>query len=160
MLLFSLKDKDLVEANRIARKYGSVMAIKDTNVMVGAAFAKECIVMELGASAISQAALLTDSCIPGFAFEIVKVEVMATAVTATISVDVQINGVTALNAAVVPVANVPTAGVLALTAAARRGTKLEAIQLKYTSNGTGAATNLRVRVWIRPIPAQGEVLAT
>jgi hypothetical protein len=56
-----------------------------------------------------------------------------------------------------PVAATPTAAVLATTLAARRGSASEAIQLKYTSDGTGAATNLVVSVWIRPLPLDGEV---
>jgi hypothetical protein len=133
------------------------MAVKDINVDKNAKHARECINFELGVTATGQAAKQTDSHVPGFAFEIVRVEVYALTVTAAISVDVQIAGATALNAAVVPVANTPTAAVLAAALAARRGSASEAIQLKYTSDGTGAATNLRARVWIRPLPLDGEV---
>src|ERR1700674_573429 len=89
--------------------------------------------------------------------ELVKVEVMAVTVTANISADVQIGAATALNAAVVPVAATPTAAPVAAALAARSGTALESINLKYTSDGTGAATNLVVSVWIRPAPLDGEV---
>jgi hypothetical protein len=133
------------------------MAVKDINVDKNAKHARELVRLVLGVSATGQAAKLVDSVTPGFAFEIVKVEVMAVTVTANISADVQIGGTTALNAAVVPVAATPTAAVLAATLAARRGSASEAIQLKYTSDGTGAATNLVVSVWIRPLPLDGEV---
>jgi hypothetical protein len=133
------------------------MAVKDTNVDKNAKFARKAVRLNLGVSATGQTAKLVDSVTPGFAFEIVKVEVMAVTVTANISADVQIGGTTALNAAVVPVAATPTAAVLATSLAARRGSATEAIQLKYTSDGTGVATNLIVTVWIRPLPLDGEV---
>lgn len=133
------------------------MSVTDRNIDKNARFARECINLELGASAISQTGKQTDSVVPGFAFEIVRVEVYALTVTATISADVQIQGATALASAVTPVADTPTAGTLAATLAAKRGSATDAIQLKYTSNGSGAATNLRARVWIRPVPVQGEV---
>lgn len=133
------------------------MSVTDRNIDKNAKFGRECLNLELGVSATGQAAKQTDSVVPGFAFEIVRVEVYALTVTAVISADVHIQGVTALNAAVVPVADTPTVGVLAATLAAKRGSATDAIQLKYTSNGAGAATNLRARVWIRPVPVQGEV---
>jgi len=133
------------------------MAVKDINVAKNANHAKELVRLVLGVTATGQAAKLVDAVTPGFAFEVVKVEVMAVTVTATLSVDVQIGGATALNAAVTPVAATPTPGVLAATLAARRGSATEAIQLKYTSDGTGAATNLVVSVWVRPLPLDGEV---
>lgn len=133
------------------------MAVKDINVQKAANHAKELVRVHLGVSATGQAAKLVDSVTPGFAFEVVKVEVMALTVTAVISVDVQIGGATALAGPVTPVAATPTAGVLAATLAAKRGTAAEAIQLKYTTDGAGAATNLIASVWIRPIPLDGEV---
>lgn len=115
------------------------------------------ITMSIGTTATSQTALLTDAVTPGFAFKIVKVEAMATAVTATISVDVQIGTTSVLTGAITPVANTPTAGTLSTTTANLLGSKTGIIKLFYTSNGSGAATNARVRVWIRPQPLNGEV---
>lgn len=133
------------------------MAISDRNIDKNAKFARALVQLELGTSAISQTGKQTDSHVPGYAFEIVRVEVYALTVTATITADVHIQGATALASVVTPVADTPTAATLAATLAAKRGSATDAIQLKYTSNGSGAATNLRVRVWIRPVPVQGEV---
>lgn len=135
------------------------MAVKDSNIQRSANVAKECVMLVLGTTATSQTAKQTHSVVPGFAFEVVRVEAYALTVTATISVDVQIGGTTCLTGAITPVADTPTAGTLATSAAARRGTATEAIQLKYTSNGTGAATNGLVAVWVRPLPLNGEVYA-
>lgn len=133
------------------------MAVTDRNVDKNAKFARSLVQLELGVSAVGQAAKQTDSHVPGFAFEIVKVELYALTVTAVITADVHIQGTSALAAGVAPVADTPTVAALAAALAARRGSNTDAIQLKYTSNGAGAATNMRARVWIRPVPLQGEV---
>ena len=138
--------------------------IRDKHISRGARVALTCVNLELGTTATSQTAKVADSTVPGYALEIVRVEVNAITVTATISVDVQIGTpggsfATALASAITPVAATPTAGTLASTIGAKRGAATEAIALLYTSNGTGAATNGRVRVWIRPVPLNGEVYA-
>lgn len=133
------------------------MAVKDRNVLPTASVARECVLLVAPATATSQAALEVDEVVPGFAFEVVRVEVHATAVTATISADVQIGSTSVLTGAVTPVANTATAGTLSTTLASRRGASTDAIRLKYTSNGTGAATSLKVRVWIRPQSMNGEI---
>lgn len=134
------------------------MAVKDINVSrTSANFAKELIRLQIGATATGQTGKQPDGVIPGFAFEIVKVEVNALTVTATISVDVLIGSTSCLTGAVTPVAATPTAGTLSSTLANKRGTATEAINVQYTSNGSGAMTNGIVSVWIRPIPANGEV---
>lgn len=134
------------------------MAVKDINIdRTRANFAKELIRLQIGTTAVSQTAKQPDGVIPGFAFEIVKVEVNALTVTATISVDVLIATTSVLTGAITPVAATPTAGTLSSTLATKRGSATEAINVQYTSNGTGAATNAIVSVWIRPVPANGEV---
>lgn len=135
------------------------MAVKDINVQKNANFSKKPLRFALGTSATSQTALLKDSLIPGFAFEIVKVEIFALTVAAVLTIDVQIGAVSALTAPVAPVANTPTAAPVSATLANRRGTALEAINLKYTSDGAGASTGCQVTVWIRPLPQNGEVYA-
>lgn len=108
-------------------------------------------------SATSQTALKEGSFSPGFAFEIMRVEVYAKTVTATISVDVKIGSTSALASAVTPVADTATAATLSTTLTSRRGTSSEAVNLHYTSNGTGAVTKCTVYVWVKPIPAGGDV---
>lgn len=131
--------------------------IKDYKLDPNGKVVLKCVDLHIGTTATSQTALLTDAATPGFPFKVVAVEAMSTAVTATISVDVQIGSTSVLNAAITPVANTPTAGVLSPTTANLIGSATGILKLKYTSNGTGAATNMRVRVWIRPEPLNGEV---
>jgi hypothetical protein len=132
------------------------MAVKDRNVLPTAGIAKECVLLVAPATAVSQAALEVDEVVPGFAFQVVRVEVHATAVTATISADVRIGTTSVLSSAVTPVANTATAGTLSSTLSALRGSSTDALRLHYTSNGTGAATSLKARVWIRPQSMNGE----
>ena len=133
------------------------MAVRDKDVDKNAALGRKLVLLTAPATATGQTALEVDTTVPGFAFEIEKVEVHATAVTATISADVQIGSTSVLSAAVTPVANAPTAGTLSSTLANIRGSSTDELRLLYTSNGTGAATALKARVWIRPIPGNGEV---
>lgn len=107
-------------------------------------------------TAVGQTALLVGAWTPGFRFQIDKVSVMATAVTATITVDVQIGGVSVLTGQITPVAGTETAGTLTATLATLRGKSTDQLQVKYTTNGSGAATNLVTTVQIRPYPLDGE----
>ncbi|MCU1350615.1 MAG: hypothetical protein JWO56_3645 [Acidobacteria bacterium] len=116
--------------------------------------------LAIGTTATSQTGKQPDSVVPGYAFEVMQVEANALTVTATISVDVLIGATSCLASVITPVAATPTRGTLASTVAARRGTSTEALNLNYTSNGSGAATNGFVTVWIRPIPGSGEILNT
>lgn len=133
------------------------MAVNDAKIHPKAKVALKCVDLHIGTTSTGQTGLLTDAVTPGFPFHVESVEVMATAVTATISVDVQIGSTSVLASAVTPVANTPTAGTLSSTAANLFGHATEVLKLKYTSNGTGAATNCRARVWIRPQPLNGEI---
>src|SRR6185312_1866590 len=103
-------------------------------------------------TALSQAALLAGAWTPGFKFQVIKVSVFATGVTATISADVQIGGTSVLTGAVTPVAGTETEGTLSGTLSKLRGSATSQLQVKYTTNGTGAGVNLMVSVQIRPYP--------
>lgn len=103
-------------------------------------------------TAVSQAGVLFGQITPGYRYQVTAVKVFAVTVTATISVDVQINGTTVLTGNVTPVAGAETAGTLSATLSARRGTSTNPLQVKLTTNGSGAATNLSVMVYIRPYP--------
>lgn len=131
--------------------------ITDRKIDPAGNVAKKCLPLVLGTTAISQTGKRTDAITPGFPFKVVKVEVYALTVTATISVDVQIGSTSVLSSVVTPVADTPTAGTLSSTVANLIGSSTSIISLKYTSNGSGAATNCVVRVWIRPQPLNGEV---
>lgn len=136
------------------------MAVQDINIKKDANIARECIVFPfIIASAISQADVKVRGVVPGYAFEITKVEVFAKTVTATLSVQVKIGTTSALSAAVTPVADTPTAATLSTTLANKRGSSTEAINVHYTTDGTGAFTGMTVHVWIRPLPLNGEVYA-
>jgi len=136
------------------------MAVTDVKMHPNAKSALTCIRLALGTTATGQTSKQTDGVIPGYDFRIVKVEVNALTVTATISVDVLIGSTSALASAITPVAATPTAGSLSTTLANVCGVSTDAINLQYTSNGTGAATNGYVSVWIRPQPMNGEIRNT
>lgn len=133
------------------------MSVTDNRINVNANHVREAVSLQLGTTATGQTAKRTQAITPGYAFQIVKVEVYALTVTATISVDVQIGSTSALASAITPVADTPTAGTLSTTLANRKGKSTDVISLLYTSNGSGAATNCIVQVWIRPRPLNGEV---
>lgn len=118
----------------------------------------KCILLEVGATAVSQTALLVDALIPGFGFQVTKVEAYAKTVTAAITFDVLIGATSVLASAITPVADTPTAGTLATAVTALRGTATSELRLRYTSDAAGAATRARVRVWVRVFPLNGESL--
>ena len=133
------------------------MAVKDINILKGANFAKECIRLQVGTTATSQTATVADAIVLPYACEVVSVDVNALTVTATITVDVLIGATSVLASQVTPVAATPTAGTLSSTLANKRGAAGEILKAAYTSDGTGAATNGLVSIWIRPLPQDGEV---
>lgn len=133
------------------------MGITDNKVMQSANVAKHAINFGVPTTAVSQTALLVGAWTPGFKFQVAKVSVFATAITATITVDVQIGGVSVLTGQITPVAGSEVAGTLVTTLASLRGSATGQIQVKYTSGAAGAATNLNVKVQIRPYPLNGEV---
>jgi len=133
------------------------MSITDSKISRGGKTSWKCIALHLGTTATGQTAKKPDGVVPGFAFQVMRVEVNALTVTATISVDVTIGTVSVLTGAITPVAATPTAGTLSTTLTNLRGDATEAINVTYTTNGSGAATNAIVRVWIRPHPLHAEV---
>lgn len=108
-------------------------------------------------TAINQTDTKALGLIPGFKFEVERVEVWASAVTATISVDVKIGTVSVLTGVITPVAGAATLGTLVSVRDTKRGSATSQLNVEYTTNGTGAATNLRVTVWLRAYPLNGEV---
>ena len=134
------------------------MAVQDTKMSASGKASWHCLTMPIGATATGQTSLEVDEITPGFNFEIVKVQVHATGVTATASVNVLIGSTTALTGAITPTAGNVVAGTLATSKAARRGSSTESIVVQYTTNGSGVITNGKVRVWIRPFPLNGEAM--
>jgi hypothetical protein len=136
------------------------MGIRSRNVKKTAAFALEPVTLVLGTTAISQTGKRTQGTTIRYPFQVVAVEAYALTVTATISVDVQIGSTSVLSAAITPVADTPTAGVLSATVANTQSTSASSVlSLKYTSNGSGAATNGVVTVWIRPLGMEGDPIS-
>lgn len=134
------------------------MAVQDRNTSKDAYVARELVTLHLPTSATSQADLECDEITIGFPFQVERVSVHATAVTATITCDVKIGTTSVLASAITPVANTDTAGTLSTTLANRQGTaSTSTLRFHYTSNGTGAATGLKARVWIRPLGMAGDV---
>lgn len=107
-------------------------------------------------TAISQTSTKALGIIPGYAFEVEKVEVWASGVTATITADVKIGTTSVLTGAVTPVAGTATAGTLTTSRATRRGTRTSQLNFEYTTNGTGVGTNMKVTAWVRAYPLNGE----
>lgn len=107
-------------------------------------------------------AVLQYSATPGYRFRVERVDIFATAVTATITVDVQIGAVSVLTTALTPVANTvvsataANSGMVASVTTRTATADTDAINVRYTTNGTGAATKLIATVWIRPYPLNGE----
>lgn len=102
-------------------------------------------------TAVSQAGVKAASIKPGYAFEIVGVDVYALGVTAIISADAKISGVSVLTGVVTPVAATIVPGTLVSSVAGRRGSATDTIDVHYTTNGTGAATQFLVIVRYKPI---------
>lgn len=134
------------------------MAVKDNNLLPTAVAAQHCFTMPIGATSTGQTSLEVDEITPGFNFQIVRVQVHATAVTATASVNVLIGSTTCLAGAITPTAGNVVVGTLATAVADRRGSTTDSIVVQYTTNGSGVITNGKVRVWVRPFPMNGEVM--
>ena len=133
------------------------MAVKDRNVSPASNIGVKAIRLAIGTTATGQTAKVPDAVTPGFDFQVVRVEANALTVTATISFDVLIGSTSCLASAITPVPATPTAGTLSTTLANRKGSSTAILKAAYTSNGTGAATNGFVTVWIRPQHMNGEV---
>ncbi len=130
--------------------------INDKAIEPTAATPRTAIPLEV-VTALSLTSAVVASVQPGYAFEVVKVEDYARTVTATISYDCKIGSTSVLSATATPVAATRTTRTLATSRATRRGTSTSAINIELTTNGTGAAVNMKVTVWIRPYPLNGEV---
>ena len=130
--------------------------IKDKAIEPTAATPQNAIPLEI-VTALSLTSAVVASVQPGYAFEVVKVEDFARTVTATITYDCKVGTMSVLAATATPVAATRTTRTLATSRASRRGTSSSALTVELTTNGTGAATNMKVTVWIRPYPLNGEV---
>lgn len=132
------------------------MSIGSRNCERTASFALEPITFQLGTTAVSQTGLKTAGMTVKYAFQIVSAEVFCVTTAATITVDVQIGAVSALAAPVAPVAATPTNLPLSATLANTQSKVPAVLNLLYTSNGSGAATNAVVTVWVRPLGMHGD----
>lgn len=105
---------------------------------------------------ISQADVEFDQFTPGYAFEILGVEVYSIATTASSDVMVKIGSTDALAAAVAdPAAKTPVAATLHATEANVRGSATDVIGLFVTTDGSGDNTGLRARVTYRALGIGG-----
>lgn len=132
------------------------MSIGSRNCENTASFAKELITFALGTTAVSQTAKVTQRVTIPFAFEVVSVEAYGLTVTATITLDCFIAGVTCLAAPITPVADTKVAGTLSATKSARQSKVAAELAIAYTSNGSGAATNCGLTVVVRPLGMHGD----
>lgn len=125
------------------------MKVDDRNTSPDASFVRQSVTLHRASVAASQADVLVASFRPGFDFEIVDVQAFANGVTATASYMVKIGATNALAAATTPTADTRGSAALHATAANRRGTASEDINLHVTTNGTGAFADLSVIVTFR-----------
>lgn len=134
------------------------MAVRDEKMLASDYATWKCITMVLPATATSQTDLEVDSSIPGFNFEIARVEGYCMDQTDTVTVNVKIGSTTALASALTLTDDAVAAATLSTTLSARRGSSTDAINLEYTSDGSGEIVAGKVRVWVRPYPLSGEAL--
>lgn len=137
------------------------MAVTDPKVSTSAGFALERLSVAKASIANSQSAVCIARFLVPYGFEVARVHAWAGAVTATATIDVLLgtgSGTSVLTAALVPGAGTaePSVGALVASRAGRRGKKDTSVQVRVTTNGSGAFTDLVVGVWIRPYPANGE----
>jgi hypothetical protein len=134
------------------------MAIESRNISKLCKVAWTPLRLGLGTTAVSQTALVAHGVTIPHPFQIVRVEINALTVAATITVDVQIGTTSVLNAVMTPVAATPVVGVLSTTIANTRSAVSTGavLNLLYTSNGSGAATSGTVTVWYRPYGMKGD----
>lgn len=141
------------------------MAVTDKKADQRAVFARAFLDFAKASVAINQAAALVGAAIPWqgipLPFQAIKgwlvenVQVFATAVAATASVDVLIGAVSVLTGAITPVAGTVVQGALAAVAS-RIGKPGDQLNCRVTTNGTGTITDLGVTVTIRPYPLNNE----
>lgn len=107
-------------------------------------------------TAVSQSDVRVYSFVPGHPFEIVGVEGYARTEAGVVSGDVKIQTVTSLAAVIAFATATRVVASLAAALAARRGSKTDAINVHFTSDGTGVLTNGTVTVRYRPLPMSGD----
>lgn len=130
------------------------MGIQDRQVHRNAKFAEHTERVGI-TSAVSQTDAKVDFIVPGVPFEITGVDTYCLTKTGAVTADVKIQTTSALAtaAAFTAAARVPAA--LSTTLANIRGGSTDAINIHYTTDGTGALTHGRVRVTWRPQVASG-----
>jgi hypothetical protein len=119
------------------------MRVQDRDIDHAAAVAQETIVFTRDQVPANQTGLLLGSFVPGYGFEIISVQHLASAVGGTTkTVDVKIGAASALLAAVTPVAATRTTASLAAAGSARTGSTTSAINIHGTTSARaiGAVT--------------------
>jgi hypothetical protein len=132
------------------------MAVKDSKIAADAKVAIERLVIPI-ITAVSITDLIAFAFVPGHPFEIVGAQCYARTEAGTVTADVKIQTVSALNAVMAFATGSRVDAVLATALASRRGSATDAINVHFTTDGTGALTNGFVVVSYRPVPLQGEV---
>jgi hypothetical protein len=132
------------------------MAVTDRKIARDAKSAIERLVVPI-ITAISQADVLAFSFVPGHSFEIVQAQCYCRTEAGVVTSDVKIQTVSALNAVLAYNTATRVDGVLAAAQAARRGSATDAINVHFTSDGSGVLTNGFVVVSYRAVPLNGDV---
>lgn len=107
-------------------------------------------------TAISLTGAVVSSILVGYKFEIVRVRSFCRTKAGAVSYVVKAGARTAVSAGVFTAAT-DVAATLSTTKANLRGTASEAVTIELTTDGTGALTNGKVLIWIKPWPLNGEL---
>lgn len=132
------------------------MPVVDKSIGPDSGVAREIVLLFVDDVPISQTGQIYDAAVPGHAFYVEKIEHYVEALTAAVTFIAYI-GTTALTGAETPVVETVTAGTITATVANRKGSATDNLNIKVTSDGSGVATGLKVRVTIRPFPMGGEL---
>jgi hypothetical protein len=108
-------------------------------------------------TALSLSGVTVASIKPGFSGIVERIEDFARTVTSSITYNAYKGSTTLLTGNATPVAATRTDRALTTTLADTKFTSSDVLNIKITTDGTGAATNLLVTVWVRPFPMNGEV---
>ena len=132
------------------------MPVVDKSIGPDSGVAREIVLLFVDDVPISQTGQIYDAAVPGFPFYVEKIEHYVEALTAAVTFIAYI-GTTALTGAETPVVETVTAGTITAAVADRKGAATDNLNIKVTSDGSGVATGLKVRVTIRPFPMGGEL---
>lgn len=131
------------------------MRTTDRDIHQDAAVAKETIVVPVITETGLTAAEIFNV-VPGYAFEVEKVESFCRTKAGAVDAEVRVGGVAATAAGVAFTAATRVDNAIHATPANVRGVETDAITVELTTDGTGALSNGFIVLTIRPRPLAGD----